>query len=183
MKKNSWTCHSEHFIFPSFLVLIRQEFQGFGGKFYGSWRQSGKKKNYSLGRPRRKLQNERNCSLLYAKCWVCLFILLRSPWRLVVCSCTLYTHTTMAVCFSMRLLPVALHHHSKHHVHLAKTNVKQSLAKNNFFIVKEYLYFYKVSITCLYWLESLIFFISFTKVPLSTLLRWWAGVLISLQHL
>lgn len=84
----------------------------------------------------------------------------------------LYTHPTMAVCFSRRLLPVALHHHSEHHVHLAKTNVKQSLAKNGFFIVKEYLYFYKVSIICLYWLESLIFFILFTKVPLSTFLRW-----------
>lgn len=80
-KKNSWTCHCEHFMFPSFLVLIRQELQGFGGKLYGSWKQSGKRKNCSLGSLRRKLQSETNCSLLHGKCRVYLLILLRSPRR------------------------------------------------------------------------------------------------------
>lgn len=33
-------------LFPSFLVLIKQELQGFEGKLYGSWKQPGKKINY-----------------------------------------------------------------------------------------------------------------------------------------
>lgn len=47
-------------MFPSCLVLVGQELQGFGGKLYSSWRVWEKKKHCSVESLRTKVQSEKN---------------------------------------------------------------------------------------------------------------------------
>lgn len=113
-KKNSWASHSEHFMFSSFLVLIRQELQG---EALQQLERVWKKEALLCWEPQKKAAKWKKMFSATWKCWVYLLLLLRSmkAWWYPH-----HAHPAAQVCFSGRLLPLALPHNGHCCIHMVK---------------------------------------------------------------
>lgn len=111
-KKNGW---ASHFMFSSFLVLIRQELQAFGGNLYSRQKRVWKKRSIALlGTSGESFKVEKKCSLLHGNAGYTSAEVYEG--LVIPPSCT----PSCQVFVSVRLLPVALAHNGHCCIHLVK---------------------------------------------------------------